>query len=190
VRSFPQNDRSERVTRISAQAATPRGTVPKCQVTSTGPGTGRHPRSRRRLRLPQSSIIHDRRRTSSHHAHQKDSSHDPREINITNRANRRGLWPDGLSNFPEFLGAPGRIRTCAPASGGRLSGTSWPPLPALPSIRGPSAPAFPVGARISFHEPFHGRVPARQLAHLAGGGCADAGRPERRYTRLYERGAD
>jgi hypothetical protein len=31
-----------------------------------------------------------------------------------------------LAKFPEFLGAPGRIRTCAPASGGRSINTSGP----------------------------------------------------------------
>jgi hypothetical protein len=109
------------------------------------PGTGHDPRSRRRLRQPQSSILHDRRRTTSDHAHQKDSSHDPRAMK---RAMKSALLTgqivrpvhEHFVEFPEFLGAPGRIRTCAPASGGRSinpSGTAIDPCGYIQALRRP-----------------------------------------------------
>jgi hypothetical protein len=120
-------------------------TVPECQVTGTGPVTGRHPRSRRRLRLPQSSILHDRRRTSSHHAHQKDSSpilraikRAMKSVSLIGQINRDAGRQ--LARYPGFLGAPGRIRTCAPASGGRSinpSGIAIDPCGYIQALRRP-----------------------------------------------------
>jgi hypothetical protein len=126
---------------------------PECQVTGTGPVTGHHPRSRRRLRLPQSSILHDRRRTSSHHAHQRIRAMSPRAMKRAMKSapligQINGTRTGSLPNIPDFLGAPGRIRTCAPASGGRLSGTSWPPSPALPTIQRTSDPRIPSGRHV------------------------------------------
>jgi hypothetical protein len=67
--------------------------------------------------LPHSSMLHDRRRISSHHAHQKDSSHGPacnetcNEISVINRANRLRCVVAARQRL-RILGAPGRIRTC------------------------------------------------------------------------------
>ena len=44
------------------------------------------------------------------------------------------------AKYPEFLGAPGRIRTCAPASGGRSinpSGTAIDPYGYIQALRRP-----------------------------------------------------
>jgi hypothetical protein len=89
--------------------------------------------------------LRDRRRISSHHAHQR--------IRATIlRAMKRAMKSTALigqinrdagrqlARYPELLGAPGRIRTCAPASGGRLinpSGTAIDPYGHIQTLRSP-----------------------------------------------------
>jgi hypothetical protein len=107
--------------RCSRSSIRYRSTAPDC------PGNGHRPRANGGRVLTQSSILHHRRRISSHHAHQKDSSHDPacnetcNEIYITNRANKPGCrWvarqvsrisgrPRQDSNLRSRLRRPGRL---------------------------------------------------------------------------------
>ena len=68
-------------------------------------------------------MLHDRRRISSHHAHQKDSSHDPacnemcNEISITNRADRRVMRRFVASEAPNSGVPPAGFEPATPGLG-------------------------------------------------------------------------
>ena len=75
----------------------------------------------------------------------KDSSHDPRAMKRAMKSASLIGQIDSyvhrqLVEYPGLLGAPGRIRTCAPASGGRsinTSGTAIDPYGHIQALRSP-----------------------------------------------------